>query len=81
LPILAALDPAGQGGIRGIDEGLIHRIGCSHDEADGRIAAPALQECPAINAEQITVLEFVSVGDSVDHRIIHAGTDHAGKRN
>ena len=81
VPDPGRIDAAGQGGLGGVDQGLVRRVRCTHDEADRRVAAPALEKRAAVHAEQVTVLEPVVVGDAVHHGVVDRRADHPGKRD
>ncbi|GAP58045.1 hypothetical protein AHiyo1_10150 [Arthrobacter sp. Hiyo1] len=70
-----SVDTAGEGGVGGIDQFLVHRIRGAHNETDCRVPAPALHEGPAIDAQQIAILQHIPVRDAVHHGVVDARAD------
>jgi hypothetical protein len=74
---LGGRDAPVQRRVGGRDQGEVLRAWPADHEADRRVAAPVLEEGPAVDTDQVAVGELGLVGDAVHHRVVDAGAGDA----
>ena len=72
-------DGGGQRRLAHIDEAL--RLGVDHTHPHGErgVTVPAVHDRPAVDADEVALIEADRAGDAMDHDIVGRGADHRGK--
>src|SRR6201999_2404149 len=73
-------DAGGQRSFGRGDQVLVRRLPGPDGEADGRVAAPAVEVGAAVDADEVAVAQPVVGRDAVHDGVVDTGTDHAGVR-
>ena len=79
-PGCIGLDAGDQRRLRDVDEPLRLGVDLPHPGGEGGVAVPALDDRPAVDRDEVALLQPVRARDAVHDHVVGGRADHAGER-